>query len=59
MECMQFSAGGTQFVSFREVVGYSECPLSEVPLYLLQHSARVFTEEEKTKVLRAHKPFLW
>ena len=46
MECMQFSAGGTQFVRLREVVGFSECPLSEVPLYLLLHSTRSFTEDE-------------
>ena len=27
-------AGGTQFVHCREVVHSSECPLSEVPLYI-------------------------
>ena len=29
-------AGGEQCVHCREVVHSSECPLSEVPLYLLQ-----------------------
>ena len=34
MECMWLSAGGTEFVRCREVVRSSECPLSEVPLYI-------------------------
>ena len=33
MECMQFVAGGMQFVCCRECVCSLECPLSEVPLY--------------------------
>ena len=32
--CIQLLAGGTQFVHCREVVRSSECPLSEVPLYI-------------------------
>ena len=34
LTCIQLLAGGTQFVHCREVVRSSECPLSEVPLYV-------------------------
>ena len=34
LTCIQLLAGGTQFVHCREVVRSSECPLSEVPLYM-------------------------
>ena len=34
MECMLLLAGGTEFVHWWEVVCSSECPLSEVPLYI-------------------------
>ena len=34
LACIQLLAGGTQFVHCREVVRSSECPLSEVPLYM-------------------------
>ena len=34
LTCIQLLAGGTQFVHCREVVRSSECPLSEVPLYI-------------------------
>ena len=34
LTCMQLLAGGTQFVHCREVVRSSECPLSEVSLYV-------------------------
>ena len=33
--CIQLLAGGTQFVHCREVVHSSECPLSEVSLYII------------------------
>ena len=32
--CMIQSVGGKQFVSSTEVVRFSECPLSDVPLYI-------------------------
>ena len=35
LTCIQSLAGGTQFVHCREVVRSSECPLSEVPLYII------------------------
>ena len=34
LTCIQLLAGGTQLVHCREVVCSSECPLSEVPLYV-------------------------
>ena len=34
LTCIQLLAGGTQFVHSREVVRSSECPLSEVLLYI-------------------------
>ena len=34
LTCIQLLAGGTQFVHCREVIRSSECPLSEVPLYV-------------------------
>ena len=34
LTCIQLLAGGMQFVHCREVVLSSECPLSEVPLYI-------------------------
>ena len=33
-ECMLQSVGGKQFVHSKEVVGFSECQLSEVPLHI-------------------------
>ena len=40
-ECMLQSFWGKQFIRFMEVVRFSECPLSEVPLYVIQ--CRVYT----------------
>ena len=34
LTCIQLLAGGTQFVHCREVAHSSECPLSEVPLFI-------------------------
>ena len=42
-ECMLQSVGGNQFVRSTEVVRFSECPLSEVPLYTI---ARQGTDHE-------------
>ena len=34
-ECMLQSVGGKQFIRSTEVFHFSECPLSEVPLYVI------------------------
>ena len=40
--------GGKQFVHCREVVHSSECPLSEVPLYLLIFVIKLSLRASKT-----------